>query len=96
MQEYRDGSFGEIREGSELLKKLADNPDEMVRTKAVHFGTKDELQRMKFSNAQMDRLMRKMEQLDRKLSQIIVALHIPTPGEIQVVPGSPAAEENQS
>ena len=32
MQEYRDGTYGEIKEGKKLLKKLLDDVDEMEKT----------------------------------------------------------------
>ena len=92
MQEYNDGSFGEIKEGNSLFKELIDNPEEMQKTKAIHFGTaeellkkKQEVEERKFSNSQTDRLMKKMEQLERKLNRIIFALNAQKPGEILVV-----------
>ena len=85
MQEYNDGSFGRIKKGSDLLKELADNPDEMARTKAVHFGTEEELEAKKLSSGQAKRIMDKLEQLERKINRVIVALKIDIPGEILVV-----------
>lgn len=91
MQEYRDGSFGEIQEPSKL-SELFNNEQELAKTKAIHFGTQEELLRKKldfeerkFSSSQTDRLVKKMEQLERKLNRIIFALNINKPGEVLVV-----------
>jgi len=91
MQEYRDGSYGEIKESSKL-KDLFNDEQELSRTKAIHFGTEEELlkkkldlEERKFSNSQTDRIMKKIEQLERKLNRIIFALNAHKPGEILVV-----------
>lgn len=47
MQEYHDGSFGDIKDGAELLKELSENSLELDKTKAVHFGTEEDLRAMK-------------------------------------------------
>lgn len=46
MQEYNDGSFGQIMAADELDKVLND-ANELARTKAIHFGTEEELQTIK-------------------------------------------------
>ena len=47
MQEYNDGSFGDIKDSAELLKELADDLPELEKTKAIHFGTEEDLRDMK-------------------------------------------------
>lgn len=92
MQEYNDGSFGPIRNDSELLKELADNPEEMGKTRAVHFGSGAELLKMKqeresekLSPGNAKRIMSKLEQLERKINRIMIATGCADPGEILVV-----------
>ncbi len=43
MQEYRDGTFGEIRERESLLKDLLNDKKELDRTKVIHIGTHEDL-----------------------------------------------------
>ena len=47
MQEYKDGTCGEMRPLKELFSKLENNPVELAKTSAVHFGTKEELESKK-------------------------------------------------
>lgn len=83
MQEYRDGTFGEIEPASQLLEKLKDRQDELEKTAKIHVGTQDELEQLKSGNAK--RIMNKLEQLERKINRVIAHLGIETPGEILVV-----------
>ncbi len=85
MQEYRDGSFGDVQEGSDLLKRLADDEKELGRTKAVHFGEREELEAMKLSGTNAKQIKAKVDQLERKINRIMIHLGIQTPGEILVV-----------
>lgn len=80
MQEYNDGSYGRIREGSELLKELADNPEELNNTRAVHFGSKEEL-----LLKQMEQLRKQMEQLERKINKLMIYTGCADPNEILVI-----------
>lgn len=43
MQEYQDGSFGELKEFESLIEDLKD-PLELARTKCIHFGPVQELE----------------------------------------------------
>lgn len=83
-QEYRDGTFGEIKEGGDLLKDLANNPDEMARTKSVHFGTREELEE-KITSGNAKRIVAKLDQLERKLNRLLIKSGADDPGEILVV-----------
>lgn len=85
MQEYRDGTFGDVQEGSDLLKKLASDEKELSRTKAVHFGERDELEAMKLNGTNAKQIKAKVDQLERKINRIMIHLGIQTPGEILVV-----------
>lgn len=86
MQEYRDGSYGPIRELDEL-KQAMDDKYEMARTKAIHFGERAELEAIKQQEGSLNtrRVLAKLEQLERKINRVIVHLGIETPGEILVV-----------
>ena len=46
MQEYKDGTFGDVKTLEEL-KELLSDPQEIEKTSAIHFGTEDELQQKK-------------------------------------------------
>lgn len=46
MQEYNDGTFGKIKDFNELQELLKDGR-EMEKTKAIHFGTTKELEKLK-------------------------------------------------
>lgn len=89
MQEYRDGSFGEVKEGSELLKALADDAKELARTKSIHFGTREELEDQKVTGTNAKQIKRKLDQLERKLNMILVHLGIDTGDEILIVDRQP-------
>lgn len=80
MQEYNDGTFGEIQEGSDLLKKLADDPIEMARTKAIHFGTPGELEEQKITGTNAKQIKRKLDQLELKLDMVMDELKKLTAG----------------
>ena len=60
MQEYNDGSFGNIME-ADKLKEVLSNPMELAKTKKIHFGTYEELQAMK----------QKVEELEDKRSSSV-------------------------
>lgn len=85
MQEYNDGTFGEIKEDSKLLKELADDAPELERTKAIHFGSRQELEAQKLSGTNAKQIKAKLDQLERKVNRIICHLGIAMPGEILVV-----------
>lgn len=85
MQEYRDGTYGEIKDRADLLKELADDPTEMGRTKSVHFGSVEELEAQKLSGGNAKRIMAKLEQLERKLNRLLIHVGADDPGEILVV-----------
>ena len=46
MQEYNDGSFGDIKP-FQAVKELLNDESEMKKTKAIHFGTEEQLERLK-------------------------------------------------
>lgn len=46
MQEFNDGTFGEIKE-AEKFKEIFENPEELAKTKAIHFGTEKELKEIR-------------------------------------------------
>lgn len=47
MQEYQDGTYGEIQESRRLFEKLLGDPAELEKTRAVHFGTEEQLEEMR-------------------------------------------------
>ena len=85
MQEYNDGTYSEIKEGSELLKKLAEDPAEMARTKAIHFGTHSDLEEQKMTGTNAKQIKRKLDQLERKLDLILVHLGVNPSSEILII-----------
>ena len=87
MQEYRDGSYGKVKEGSELLKELANDPEEMAKTKAVHFGTREELEAEKVTGTNAKQIKRKLDQIERKLDAIIERNIIDSIGVLRISDG---------
>lgn len=85
MQEYRDGSYGEVQEDNKLLEKVLLDQEERQRTRSIHFGSPEELEQIKLHGGNAKRIMAKLEQLERKLNRVIVALKIDIPGEILIV-----------
>uniref|UniRef100_A0A6M3Y267 Uncharacterized protein n=1 Tax=viral metagenome TaxID=1070528 RepID=A0A6M3Y267_9ZZZZ len=90
MQEYNDGSFGNILEGKDLLKQVLDNPEEMVKTKKIHFGTFEELQAMKdkvnqLEEAKSDSVKDYLFRIEKKLNRIILKLGIAEKDEFLIV-----------
>jgi len=48
MQQFTDGTFGPIEPASDLIARLAERaPDVLDTLKAVHFGTVDELEKVR-------------------------------------------------
>ena len=47
MQEYRDGSYGDVLPKEEIFKKLLEDANECKKTVAVHLGTKEALENKK-------------------------------------------------
>ncbi len=43
MQEYRDGTFGEVKPMKDLFKDLLDSEEELTKTSAIHIGSEEEL-----------------------------------------------------
>lgn len=72
--------FGNIVPQEELLKKLLEDPDELARTKAVHFGTRTELLNKKqFLKEEVT-----LEKLDARLEAIETKMRFQD-GPIKVV-----------
>ena len=89
MQEYNDGTFGEIMK-PEDLRPLLDNPEEMAKTKAIHFGTVDELETMKkkveqLNEAKSDSVKDYLFRIEKKLNRILIKLEIADKNEILIV-----------
>lgn len=68
MQEYKDGSYGEILPKEDIFKKLMEDASEAERTVAVHLGTKEALENKKVLDGIMfygETFLRVEEKLDR-------------------------------
>ena len=74
MQEYKDGSFGEIIEGKSKLKKLLDNDDEMGKTRSIHFGTKEELLNLR-KRISRDAIRQRVEFLEKTIDDLSLQLN---------------------
>lgn len=70
MQEYKDGTFGDVQKGTELLKKLCDDIDELEKTEAVHFGTEDELAKKKAEGGFKNSVLKRLEALEKQQDTI--------------------------
>ncbi len=82
MQERLDGSFGDIMDGESLLKKMFEDKLEMLTTKALHFGTKEELEDIKNQKDVYHRLEVLEEQVET-LKPVKSSLLIPTEEQIE-------------
>ncbi len=73
MQEYKDGTFGEVAPAQEIVKKLLEKEAELDKTAAVHFGSPEYLEALKQEKAEVsgvvkyygETLLRIEEKLDR-------------------------------
>jgi len=89
MQEYNDGTFSKILVQESLIDALSD-PKEMAKTKAIHFGTYEELQAMKdkverLSEAKSDSVKDYLFRIEKKLNRIILKLNIQEPNEFLII-----------
>jgi hypothetical protein len=89
MQEYNDGSFGKIFDSKDL-KQVLDNPEEMAKTKSIHFGTVEQLQEMKdrvkhLEEAKSDSVKDYLFRIEKKLNRILIKLDIADKGEFLVI-----------
>lgn len=78
MQEYQDGSFGEIQERESLIEKLASSKQELDKTKAIHFGTKEELEEIREKDDtkfKMD-VSERLSRLEQKMNQVLLHFNI--------------------
>lgn len=90
MQEYHNGSFGEIKNNVDLLKELVDNPNELVKTKTIHFGTVDELEALRnkvktLEDAKSDSVKNYLFRIEKKLNRILIKLDIADKNEFLIV-----------
>lgn len=63
MQELKNGEFGPIMESQDLLEKMLCDEDDFLRTKALHFGTIEELEAVKKES----QICIKMEELEDRI-----------------------------
>jgi len=89
MQEYRDGSFGDIME-ADKFKELLGNPEELKKTKAIHFGTVSELEALRnkvkvLEDAKCDSVKNYLFRIEKKLNRIMIKLDIADKGEFLIV-----------
>lgn len=82
MQEFRDGSFGPIRPAEELLEFLT-NAQEIERTKALHFGTQQELEEIKNQKSVEQRLAKLEEDFENLKPVESDMILIPTKAQIK-------------
>ena len=66
MQEFHDGTFGEIKEDESLLKDLLNNAEERAKTKAIHFGTREQLEELRRREQSKQDHQKQRQQLRRK------------------------------
>lgn len=75
MQEYKDGSFGQIQELEKLIKNLG--PEEFHKTKCIHFGTKEELETVKnnkLKDVSFQDINNNIDNLEKKINKILLHL----------------------
>ncbi len=65
MQQRIDGSFSETKTYSELMK-LMQNPEEVKNTRAIHFGTHDELDEIRNEKS----LKNKVDDLQNQVDEL--------------------------
>jgi len=68
MEEYRDGTFGEVELSQDIFKKLREEPNENL--KAIHFGSVEELEKIKVEKHKENKFMREMEIVQKKLHSL--------------------------
>lgn len=83
MQQFKDGTFGPIEPASELLARLAEQAPEAL--KAVHFGTVDELEKVRNPPSpalivdappvDYDYMRRQMDDLTRRINELTMQHH---------------------
>lgn len=87
MQEYRDGSFGEIQPARELAEALARmGDDELARTRRIHFGTVEQLEKVKAMKPTGDlkkrrKRARRIRSLEEKIAALEARLNEATAGQ---------------
>ncbi len=85
MQERNDGSFSPTQESFDLFNKLMNDSMELARTRAIHFGTEQELEQVKAKKSldvkleRLDKRVKKLENLRPNMSDFIEIL---TPEQI--------------
>jgi len=85
MQEYKNGSYGDIGPVSEIFAKLRGDPVELETTASVHFGSVEELTAKKMEPAVLERL----DKLEKKINCLLLHFGLADKGEILVVlPGA--------
>jgi hypothetical protein len=86
MQEFRDGSFGEILPASALLEQMAKASAPVLdELKALHFGTAQELQRLKSTKASPAPVLippvdaayvsARLDEMERRLNEAMMQHH---------------------
>ena len=73
MQQYTDGSFSEIQQSPIIFDKLMQDPKEMERTRAIFFGTPDELKAIKRAGGfphDVVALATKVDGLEKRVNQV--------------------------
>lgn len=84
MQEFSDGSFGEIMPADDLVQEMFQRTaEEFANTKAIHFGTEEELEEVKKQKSaewRLKKLEEEVESLKPVKSSMIL---IPTDAQIK-------------
>jgi SAM-dependent MidA family methyltransferase len=85
MIENKNGSFGPVEMADDILKRFADRIPETV--KAVHFGTKEELETLKENQRQavLAHYQARIEELEKSVNKIMIHLGIDDRSEILIV-----------
>ena len=93
MQETRDGEFGPTKPYSEFMK-LFKNEDEMANTKAIHFGTPEELDEVRKKKPFEDRLSALEDEAEKRKGNESEYFVFPTPEEIKKYASKGPMERN--
>lgn len=73
MQEYKDGTFGEIKDASNF-QKLFEDTAELEKTKAIHLGTHGELKSIRESGGFKNQTLKRLDRLELMMNEICVEL----------------------
>lgn len=93
MQETKDGKFGETKPYSEFMKLFEDEA-EMANTKAIHFGTPEELEEIRKRKPFEERLSALEDEAEKRKGNESEYIVLPTPEEIKKYAAKGPMERN--